>query len=78
MIPKLLNDTANVLANEAILLFLLYYMFVYGKEMESPLQRNVPLKKPNLHLLATETKRIVKASALGIPLISIIQGFTSA
>ena len=77
-IPKLVNDTANLLANEAILLFLLYYMLVHGKEMESRLQSTVPLKKQNIHLLATETKRIVKASALGIPLISIIQGLTSA
>lgn len=43
-IPKLVNDTANLLANEAILLFLLYYMLVHGKEMESLLQRFVPLK----------------------------------
>ena len=28
-------------------------------------------------MLAAETKRIVKANALGIPLISIIQGFTA-
>ena len=77
-IPELVNDTANLLANEVILLFLLYYMLVHGKEMEALLQRTVPLKKQNIHLLAAETKRIVKASALGIPLISIIQGLTSA
>lgn len=77
-IPRLVNDTANLLANEIILLFVLYYMLVHGKEMESFLGHTIPLKKPNIDLLVSETKRIVKTSALGIPLISIIQGLTSA
>jgi len=73
-LPSLLNDTANLLANLGILLFVLYYMLVHGKEMESYLGRILPLKQPNIDLLAAETKRVVKVSALGIPLISIIQG----
>jgi len=77
IIPGLVNDTLNLVANEAILLFMLYYMLVYCKEMESYLGRIIPLKKININLLAAETKRIVIASALGIPLISIIQGVTA-
>jgi len=50
---------------------------VHGKEMESFLGRILPLKQTNIDLLAAETKRLVKASALGIPLISIIQGLTA-
>lgn len=76
-IPKLLNDTSNLIINLAIMLFMLYYMLVHGKEMENYLTRIIPLKKSNINELATETKRIVKASALGIPLISIIQGITA-
>ena len=74
LIPSLLNDTANLLANLGILLFVLYYMLVHGKEMEAYLAKILPLKKANIGLLAAETKRIVRVSALGIPLISIIQG----
>ncbi len=76
-LPTLVNDTANLIINLSILLFLLYYMLVHGKEMESYLTRILPLKKTNIDLLAAETKRLVKASALGIPLISIIQGVTA-
>jgi predicted PurR-regulated permease PerM len=76
-LPTLVNDTANLIINLSILLFLLYYMLVHGKEMESFLSRILPLKKTNIDLLAAETKRLVKASALGIPLISIIQGVTA-
>lgn len=74
VLPSLLNDTVNLLVNFIILLFFLYYMLVHGKEMESYLAHILPIKKSNIDLLAAETKRIVKASALGIPLISIIQG----
>ena len=77
ILPAMLNNTANLLANLAILLFVLYYMLVHGKEMESFLGRILPLKQTNIDLLAAETKRLVKASALGIPLISIIQGLTA-
>ena len=76
-LPTLLNDTVNLILNLSILLFLLYYMLVHGTEMESYLTRILPLKKTNIDLLAAETKRLVKASALGIPLISIIQGVTA-
>lgn len=77
LIPKLLNDTANLLANLAIMLFVLYYMLVHGKEMENFIDQVIPLKQKNIDVLAAETKRLVKASALGIPIISIIQGFTA-
>ncbi len=78
ILPSMLNSTIYLFLNLVILLFILYYMLVYGKEMESFLARILPLKKTNIHLLATETKVLVKASALGIPLISILQGLTAA
>lgn len=77
IVPKMINNTVNLLANQALLLFVLYYMLVHCKEMEFFLGRIIPLKKINVDLLAAETKRLVKASALGIPLISIIQGLTA-
>lgn len=76
-LPSLVNDMANLLANLAIMLFVLYYMLVHGSEMEQYLGRIIPLKQQNVQLLARETNRLVKASALGIPIISIIQGITA-
>ena len=77
LLPGLINDTVILLANFAILLFILYYMLVHCKEMETYLRKLIPLKKTNIDMLASETKRIVRASALGIPLISLIQGVTA-
>ncbi len=77
LLPALVNDTVLLITNFSILLFMLYYMLVHCREMESYLGKLLPLKKNNVHLLAAETKRIVRASALGIPLISLIQGVTA-
>jgi len=76
-LPSLLNNTLNLLVNLIILLFFVYYMLYHGKEMEKTLFRLIPLKEENITKLASETKRMVKVSALGIPLISIIQGITA-
>ncbi|MDZ4792986.1 MAG: AI-2E family transporter [Bacteroidota bacterium] len=76
-LPSLLNSTANLITNLAIMLFFLYYMLYYGKEIEKTLFRIIPLKDNNITMLAAETKKLVKANALSIPLISIIQGVTA-
>jgi predicted PurR-regulated permease PerM len=76
-IPSLLTNTANLLANLAIMLFILYYMLVHGKEMEIFLDKVLPVQHSNVHVLAAETKRLIRASALGIPIISVIQGITA-
>lgn len=77
-LPSLLNSTATLITNLAIMLFFLYYMLYYGSEMEKTLFRIIPLKDVNTTTLAAETRKLVKANALSIPLISIIQGLTAA
>lgn len=76
-IPSLLNSTLNLLANLVTMLFFLYYMLYYGREIEVTLFRIIPLKDANTAMLASETKKMVKANAIGIPVISIIQGLTA-
>lgn len=76
-IPSLLNSTLNLLANLVTMLFFLYYMLYYGREIEMTLFRIIPLKDANTSMLASETKKMVKANAIGIPVISIIQGLTA-
>jgi predicted PurR-regulated permease PerM len=46
--------------------------------MEKVLNHIIPLKQENINKLAAETKRMVRANALGIPLISLIQGITAS
>ena len=76
-LPSLLNSTANLITNLVVMLFFLYYMLYHGSEMEKTLFRIIPLKDANTTTLAAETKKLVKANALSIPLISLIQGLTA-
>lgn len=76
-IPGVLNSTANLISNLAIMLFILYNMLVNGREIERLLNQVIPLKQENINMLAAETKKMVRANALGIPLISIIQGLVA-
>jgi predicted PurR-regulated permease PerM len=74
ILPSLLSGTATSLANIFMMFFLLYFLFVGGRDMEKNLAKLIPLKPHNVNILATETKMMIKANALGIPLICIVQG----
>lgn len=76
-IPTFLNSTANILSNLLVMFFVLYFMFVNGKEMEKGFQSFLPLSKASVDELGKETIHMVRANAIGIPLISIIQGITA-
>ncbi len=73
-IPMLLTGTANFLTNLLLMFFILYYMLIHGKEMEKYLHDLLPLKEANRHILGTETDIMIRANAIGIPLLAIIQG----
>ena len=74
MVPKLLSGTATTLANLFMMFFLLYFLLVGGRDMEKNLHNIIPLKPHNVDILAGETKMMIKANALGIPIICVVQG----
>lgn len=77
-VPQLLNSTAVMLGNLLMMFFLYYYLLTGGTSVESYLSKIIPLKNENIDLLAEETKMMVKANALGIPIICIVQGVFAA
>ena len=77
-IPQLLNSTASLFINLIMMFFLLYYLLVNGTQVERYLTRVIPLEPKNIGALAKETRIMIRANALGIPIISIVQGFTAA
>ncbi len=77
-VPTILNSTTMIITNLAIMLFLVYFLLVSGVDVERSLHRLIPLKEKNIGLLATETKMMIKANALGIPVICIVQGLFAA
>jgi predicted PurR-regulated permease PerM len=77
-IPVVINSTMTLLTNLIIMFFLFYYLLVHGREMEKYLSKVTPLKHENVNLLAGETKMMIRANALGIPIICIVQGAFAA
>lgn len=77
-IPRIINSTLALLTNLIIMFFLLYYLLVQGRDMEKYLSKIIPLKHDNVNLLAGETKMMIRANALGIPIICIVQGAFAA
>lgn len=77
-IPGLINSTANVLTNLIMMFFLMYYLLVNGIIIEKYLDRIIPLKAKNVHMLASETVLMIRANAIGIPIICIVQGIFAA
>lgn len=77
-IPRILNSTLNLITNLIMMFFLLYYLLVSGSEIEKILNRIIPLRKENVARLASETTLMIRANALGIPVICIVQGAFAA
>ena len=77
IIPSLLNSSAAILSNFAIMFFLLYFLLVNGRQVEKFLDRFIPLKEENIDLLGLETKNMIRANAIGIPVLAIVQGIVA-
>lgn len=73
-IPSFLNSSAMIITNLFMMLFIYFFMLTNGKEMEKSFDYFLPLHEKNIDLLGAETISMVRANAIGIPLISLIQG----
>lgn len=77
-IPGLLNGTVNLLTNLLMMFFLLYYLLTNGTAIEKYLNHIIPLEPENVDKLASETILMIRANAIGIPIICIVQGTIAA
>ena len=78
VIPVFLNSTANLVINLIMLFFLLYYFLVNGVAIENYINKHIPLKPENVDKLSNETIMMIRANAIGIPVICIVQGVFAA
>lgn len=76
-LPKILGATFDTLTTILIMYFILYFMLVDGRKMESHFYEWVPLKDENILLLRRELNMLVNSNAIGIPLIALIQGLVA-
>ena len=76
-LPMFLTGTANFVTNLLLMFFVLYYMLFHGKKTEAYLNDIIPLRESNREMLATETIVMIRANAIGIPLLDVIQGLVA-
>lgn len=69
------NSVYSFVINVVVILFVLYYMLFNNDEFEMAIREVLPFKEENKQILAEETRLIIQANAVGIPLLAIIQGF---
>lgn len=68
-----LLDGDNI-AKLVVLLFVLYFMLIGGREMESYLRKFIPFNRTVTQEFTREVVMIVRSNAIGIPLLAVIQG----
>ena len=64
----------SLILNSIVVLFILYYMLYNYEGFERGFKEILPFRDENKQILAEETKEIIRANAIGIPLLGIIQG----
>ena len=64
----------SLILNSIVVLFILYYMLYNYEGFERGFKEILPFRDENKQILAVQTKEIIRANAIGIPLLGIIQG----
>lgn len=74
----ILGEVSSFVVNCLVLLFVLYFMLIGGRRMESYIYDILPFSESNKKKIINETRVIVRSNAIGIPLLAIIQGVIAA
>lgn len=70
----LIGQASNVIVNSVVLIFILYFMLISGRQMETYIYNLLPFSDNHKGHVMNEIKRMVLSNAIGIPLLAIIQG----
>lgn len=71
------NSTFEILISLVIMYFLLYYMLTNRSKLRESLFEYIPIGEENLKMIGKDVKEMVRANALGIPLVAIAQGIVA-
>lgn len=71
------GGTFNTFVAIGVMYFMLYYMLINQRALRESLFDYIPIAKNNLEQIGNAVRQMVLANALGIPLVSIAQGFVA-
>ncbi len=76
-LPRILGATFNTLTTIFFMYFILYFMLVNGRRMETRLYEYIPLRDENVKKISKEVHTMVMSNAIGIPVIAFAQGLVA-
>ena len=74
IMQSLVSGISSMVINGVIAIFLLYFMLVSYQSLEKATIEMLPFSQENKQILRQETKSIIQANAIGIPVVAITQG----
>ena len=74
---KALGTTFNTFTVITSMYFILYFMFVKARVFERVVARAMPFKRTNTQMLGDKFIKLVKANAIGIPVVALGQGLVA-
>lgn len=74
VVQALGSSLYSFVINMLVILFVLYYMLYSSANLENMIREILPFREENKKILLEETKSIIQANAIGIPLLAGIQG----
>ena len=69
------DQVSGFVINSLVLLFVLYFMLLGGESMEKYMYDILPFGEKDKKRVINEINKMVRANAIGIPLLAVIQGF---
>lgn len=70
----IVGEISNFIINTIVMLFVLYFMLVSGREMEAYIHDILPFSDKNKNYVLKNVNVMVVSNAVGIPLLAVIQG----
>ena len=70
----IIGQVGGLLITSIVMIFLLYFMLIGRKEMESFIYSLLPFNEEHKHTVMKGVTHIVRANAIGIPILALIQG----
>ncbi|MEY8687312.1 AI-2E family transporter [Bacteroides sp. AN502(2024)] len=70
----IMESISSLAINLFVMIFVLYFMLIGGKKMETYVNDILPFNETNTQEVIQEINMIVRSNAIGIPLLAIIQG----
>lgn len=71
------GQVSGLVVTMFVMIFLLYFMLISRKSMETYVYSLLPFNEDNKHTVMHEIRNMVSSNALGIPLLAIIQGLVA-